>query len=139
MSVKHIETDITDETTIKWYEIDGVAYGLTGDYKVLDSDGVPVVNDTHVRWAIERFEAAAATTYEAVRYAADGHQGEVVPYGDSDNEVIWSGDLEECRNAIAKRIGQMDSRRWDGGNDDIEAYHDSEDEGCGGYAIRRVD
>lgn len=79
------------------------------------------------------------TRYEAVRYAADGHTGEIIPNGDSDGEVIWSGDLDDCRSAISRRVGDMDSRRWDGGDDDIEAYHDSDEEGCGGYSIRRID
>jgi hypothetical protein len=79
------------------------------------------------------------TKYEAYRYAADGHGGENVPGGDSDGEVICCGDLEDCRNAVDRRIGQMDKRRWSGTNDDVEAYHDSDEEGCGGYAIRRVD
>jgi hypothetical protein len=76
--------------------------------------------------------------YQAVRYAADGCAGEQVPYGDSDNEVICTGDLEDCRTAISQRVGQMDKRCWSGGDDDLEAYHDSDEEGCGGYAIRRV-
>lgn len=80
----------------------------------------------------------AVEMYEAVRYAADGHSGEINPTGDSDNEVICTGTLEECRDAISQRIGQMDGRRWDGGDNDVEAYHDSDEEGCGGYAIRKM-
>lgn len=76
--------------------------------------------------------------YEAVRYAADGCAGEVNPVGDSDNEVICTGTLEECRDAISQRVGQMDDRRWDGGDNDVEAYHESDEEGCGGYAIRKI-
>lgn len=60
MNVQHIETDTTDETTIDWYSIDGVTYGATSDGKILDSDGVPLVNDTNARWAIERFINAKA-------------------------------------------------------------------------------
>jgi hypothetical protein len=60
MNVQHIETDTTDETTIDWYCIDGVTYGATSDGKILDSDGVPLVNDTNARWAIERFVNAKA-------------------------------------------------------------------------------
>lgn len=55
MNVQYIETDTTDETTISWYRVDGVSYGVTGDGKVLDSDGVPLVNDSNIRWALRHF------------------------------------------------------------------------------------
>lgn len=75
--------------------------------------------------------------HQAYRYAADGHQGEV---GDGE-EVGW-GTLAECRDAIAERLGVHASAlagfRWDGTGDDVEAYHESDAEGCGGYAIIRV-
>jgi hypothetical protein len=58
MNVKHLETDITDEGNIDWYDIDGVTYGATSDGKILDSDGMPLVNDSNARGAIERFESA---------------------------------------------------------------------------------
>lgn len=58
MTVKHLETDTTDEGNITWYDIDGVTYGATSDGKILDSDGAPLVNDTNARWAIEQFGRA---------------------------------------------------------------------------------
>jgi hypothetical protein len=58
MSVKYIETDITDEGEVRWYEIDGVTYGATSDGKILDSDGDPLVNDTKARTEIEKYEAS---------------------------------------------------------------------------------
>jgi hypothetical protein len=60
MGVKHLETDVTDEAIINWYDIDGVTYGATSDGKILDRDGVQIVNDGNARWAIERFEADQA-------------------------------------------------------------------------------
>lgn len=53
MTVEYMETDVTDETTIKWYSVDGVAYGITSDGKILDSDGIPLVDDGVIRQAIE--------------------------------------------------------------------------------------
>ena len=85
--------------------------------------------------------------YEAVRYAAEGCQGEVVPGGDSDGDVIATGSIEECREAIAERVGahRMAGLRWggmsedwdgNGATGDVEAYHESDEDGCGGWAIR---
>jgi hypothetical protein len=62
MNVKYLGYDITDETTIGWYEIDGVTYGHTSDGKILDSNGAPLVNDSNARWAIERFAATKPPT-----------------------------------------------------------------------------
>lgn len=83
-------------------------------------------------------EETTMTKYEAYRVAADGRAGERVPGGDSDGDVIETGAIEECRAAIAERLGadKMPLLRWSGLGDDVEAYYDSEDEGCGGYHIR---
>jgi len=88
-------------------------------------------------------------TYEAYRYAADGHAGEP-----GDGEIIATGTLAHCREQIAMLLGAphaegfardltvLDGHRWSGlqddeaGKDDIEAYHESDEEGCGGWAIR---
>lgn len=76
-----------------------------------------------------------ATIYEAYRYAADGHGGEV-----GDGEVIATGTLEEVRAEIARRIeGGLAEMRWDGTDDDVEAYHASRAEGAGGYAVREAE
>lgn len=106
----------------------------------------------------------AVETFEAVRYAADGHAQELDPAipALSDGAILATGSLEECRQAIAEMVGARDERRavlsgrsyaqdpagartaildhyrWSGTDDDIEAYHESDDEGCGGWAIRRV-
>lgn len=53
MSVKYIGTDETDEGRIDWYEIDGVTYGKTSDDKILDSDGIPLVDDSSPRRALD--------------------------------------------------------------------------------------
>lgn len=76
--------------------------------------------------------------YEAYRVAADGMAGEQVPGGDDDGAVIATGTIEECREAIEHRLGadNMLGLQWAGGEGDVEAYYDSEDEGCGGYHIR---
>lgn len=58
MSVIRFGHDTMDEYTIAWYDIDGVVYGATSDGKILDSDGVPLVNDSSVRNAIEKYEAS---------------------------------------------------------------------------------
>ena len=131
-------------------------------------------------------------TYEVIRYAADGHVGERDP-GDpwmSDGAVLCIGTLDECREAIAQRLGEaatlcpecwgstvrgQQGPRWDadrerwmvyrggwvpcpacagtglalgwsglGASDtpdgvaDVEAYHESWADGCGGWAIRRA-
>lgn len=70
--------------------------------------------------------------YEAYRYAADGHADEP-----GDGEVIATGTLEECRSAIFSRLhGYSTGWYWSGTAGDVEAYHESADEGCGGWAIR---
>lgn len=75
------------------------------------------------------------TIYEAVRYAANGHGGEV-----GDGEVIATGTIEEVRAEIASRIdGDLDEMRWGGTDDDVEAYHESRTEGAGGYAVREAE
>lgn len=80
--------------------------------------------------AIEhRWHMVAPVAYEAYRYAADGHAGE-----QGDGEVIMRGTLDECRGAVLERT--TDFRCWDGTEGDIEAYHESDEEGCGGWAIR---
>lgn len=78
----------------------------------------------------------ADQTYVAIRYAADGHAGEA-----GDGAIIAQGTLDECREDIAARIGgTLDATRWDGLQEegDIEAYHESFEEGCGGYVIRAI-
>lgn len=81
--------------------------------------------------------------YEAVRYAADGHGGETDPHDPtmSDGAILARGTLQECRQAIARRLDSLtlDEARWPGTGDDIEAYHENDDEGCGGWAIRRAE
>jgi len=75
--------------------------------------------------------------YEAYRYAADGHAGEL-----GDGEIVETGTLDECRAAVSVALesvgwrGGFASQRWDGDDDDVEAYHESDEEGCGGWAIR---
>lgn len=86
-------------------------------------------------------------TYEAYRYAADGCAGE-----EGDGAVVATGTLEECRGAIERRNiyaagWTLDDMRWSGmpagvrtedDPGDVEAYHESDREGCGGWAIRRA-
>jgi hypothetical protein len=79
--------------------------------------------------------------YEAYRYAADGHAGELDPADPemSDGAVLVRGTLEECRRAVARRIAtSLETARWRGLDGDVEAYHESDQEGCGGWAIRPV-
>lgn len=72
------------------------------------------------------------TSYDLIRYAADGHAGE-----QGDGDVVATGTLEECRAAVADLVdGPVQAMRWGGTDDDVEAYHESMDEGCGGWAIR---
>ncbi len=77
---------------------------------------------------------------EAYRAAADGHAGEQVLGGDNDGDIIAVGSIDDCRAEISNRIGAdaMPKMRWAGTDGDIEAYYDSDDEGCGGYHIRPV-
>jgi hypothetical protein len=103
--------------------------------------------------------------YEAVRYAADGCAGEQFPSEPhmSDGAILARGSLDECRAAVARVLiprlyaaraaGELHTPlgrstgpvllrhlRWSGRVDDddqaIEAYHDDDSEGCGGWAIR---
>jgi len=81
-------------------------------------------------------EAAADTVelerYVVVRYAADGHGGE-----QGDGQVVATGTLDECRGVVFRHIdGWLGDMRWGGTDGDVEAYHESDADGCGGYAIR---
>ena len=81
--------------------------------------------------------------YRAYRYAADGHAGEP-----GDGATLYIGSLDECRAVIAKRIdGPLNDARWSGSEADwddmgapadVEAYSESQEEGCGGWAIHRT-
>ena len=80
-------------------------------------------------------EEPTAKTFEAVRYADAGHAGEP-----GDGAVIAKGTLAECRKEIALRhkgyFGYTMARaQWSGTDGDVEAYHESAEEGCGGWAI----
>lgn len=61
MTIKYLETDITDEGPIRWYGVDDETYGLDAEGKILESDGTPVT-DTHEAQAVIRviakFEAS---------------------------------------------------------------------------------
>jgi hypothetical protein len=65
--------------------------------------------------------------------------------GRCDPEVYEGESLDDARAAVARFLGidpaELASRRWRGEPDqgDIEAYHESDRELCGGVAIRRVD
>jgi hypothetical protein len=82
--------------------------------------------------------------YEAYRYAADGHAGEVDPADPalSDGAVLATGSLLDCRMAIYRRLEDAGfdptSLRWPGSDQDVEGYHEDGTEGCGGWAIRPV-
>ncbi len=97
-------------------------------------------------------------SYEAVRYAADGSGGEPDNGRGADGSVLVTGTLDECRAAIERTIARLATfhpdeigthplaeRRWSGltGFEDadegvVEGYHESDQEGCGGWVIRRV-
>ena len=71
--------------------------------------------------------------YQAYTYAADGC-GEA-------SRVIETGTISQCRDAVKKELGDLaEWRRWDGLSEDgdVEAYHESKAEGCGGVAIRKL-
>lgn len=71
--------------------------------------------------------------YQAYTYAADGC-GE-------QSKIIETGTIAQCRAAVKKELGDVSPwRKWDGLSDDgdVEAYHESEKEGCGGIAIKRL-
>ena len=81
------------------------------------------------------------STYEAYRYAAEGNAGDIYPANPDRNDraVIARGTIEDCRMAIHRLIeGSADASRWAGDEGDLEAYHESETSGCGGWAIRPV-
>ena len=113
---------ITSETTDA--ELDDLARSELEDGDVDVIEGL----DDYLRRL--RDEAPA---YEIVRYAADGHAGEP---GDGDVLTIVRT-LAEAREWIREQHGELE--RWAGMDDDIEAYHESADEGCGGWAIRLED
>lgn len=86
---------------------------------------------------------AARASYQVIRYAADGHQGEIDPLGTyTDGAVVHeAGTLKEARAWIRERgggvFGRWDGQMWDEHDPEIlEAWHESLEEGCGGYLIR---
>lgn len=79
--------------------------------------------------------------YEVIRYAADGHPGEVDVLDPwyTEEAVAFRGTLAECRQAIADHLAPgytLAEARWDGLDGDLEAYYESPQEGCGAWAIR---
>jgi hypothetical protein len=60
MTVTYLETDVTDEGPIRWYDIDGTTCGLDIGWKILDSDGRPMVEGaetSELRKQIINYEA----------------------------------------------------------------------------------
>lgn len=83
--------------------------------------------------------AAAPPAYEVHRYPADGTSLEGHDYG-QDAHVHTADTLGDAREWIADRIDlALDDARWPGERGDVEAYHQSGEYGCGGYAIRRAE
>ena len=81
----------------------------------------------------------AKMTYRVEHYAADGHAGPEDDYVIADH--ITS--LAEARRIVrqALRVSALrPERKWHGGEDSVEAYHDVPESapnsyGCGGVAI----
>lgn len=48
--------------------------------------------------------------------------------------MVYRGGWYPCEDCLGTGI----ARRWGGTGDDIEAYHESNEEGCGGWAIRLI-
>lgn len=77
--------------------------------------------------------------YEVVRYAPMGHASE------EDGEVVYTGTIASCREAIAERLDgiTLADAAWgpspDDGDVDVECYSESMEEGCGGWTIRRAE
>lgn len=69
--------------------------------------------------------------YEVYNYGANG------AYEPEDVTEVET--LREARRSVRSRLGDLAAwRRWRGTDTDVEAYHDSRDDGCGGVAIRPV-
>lgn len=85
--------------------------------------------------------------YSVTYYAPDGSAGgvSVGPHQEDAGERLAEDvTLDEARTIIERRLAghiDPDDARWGGLSEhgDIEAYHESADEGCGGYAIRTGD
>jgi hypothetical protein len=57
---KFIETETVDQVAINWFEIDGREYALTGDGKILDSEGRPLTDSDHETIRVRNAIKAAA-------------------------------------------------------------------------------
>lgn len=85
----------------------------------------------------ERNHDASSRIYDAKPYAADGHgtidttSAVYAEYHGTYDEVIE--DL--CQSQYGGDHERMNSLRWVGDEGEVEAYHDSDAEGCGGWAI----
>jgi len=81
--------------------------------------------------------------YRIVRYAADGCAGEPNNGAGADGATIATSPTLRGARAEVRRIMEvrtLSGRRWSGGDESIEAYHDHPTRyGCGGYSIDRAD
>lgn len=72
--------------------------------------------------------------YRVSYYGPDGTGGK--PYDPPAPDGETFGTLEAARAAIREALGGKTYGTWSGGDDSmVEAWHESDVEGCGGYAI----
>ena len=73
--------------------------------------------------------------YLVTYYGADGSGGTVANPPSLSGETFVG--LRSARAAIKAALGGQTYGRWPGeaADGDVEAWHESRDEGCGGYAI----
>jgi len=73
--------------------------------------------------------------YEVKYYWADGCSGpsgtEPAPHGQRFDSLL------EATAAVEAVVPEIDDQTWSGDDGDIIAYHESSDDGCGGFSIRQ--
>jgi hypothetical protein len=75
--------------------------------------------------------------YEIAYYPPDGHGTPVDKPPAIDGQRFAT--VAEARVAIREHLRGKDYGLWSGTDDDIEAWHESNEDGCGGFAIRKTE
>lgn len=73
--------------------------------------------------------------YKISYYGPDGCGGSVANPPEIHGKAFET--IDDAREAIREALGGKTFGKWSGlsEHDDVEAWHESGDEGCGGYAI----
>jgi hypothetical protein len=100
--------------------------------ELAEQDKIKLINVTEaIDWIIEQLRENRPV-YTVSNYASDGSWCEANP--------AEFHSLEEAREEVGRRLGDLrDWRKWSGlpDDNDVEAYHASREDGCGGVAISK--